>query len=243
MISYMQLSETHSLLNPFDEIYKFRLSKKCKFIEIILKKGDYLFIPRGWYHCVETKEKTIALNYCFILKKNNNKSNNLLSSVEKNKPYKNSCKIIDIEYDDFINKYYTDDNLKSFAIGSNKHISVIKRPYYEVNKFENISLDEALQDEKINSKYIYKGRTYNKDEKRLEILSKTLNFNNILENAEIEDLSRSNSIWFSLNREINSGLHYDIEDNILYVITGEKRILLACPLNNKYLYLTTNLCI
>jgi hypothetical protein len=46
-------------------------------------------------------------------------------------------------------------------------------------------------------------------------------------------------LWFNLHKEINSGLHYDQDDErFLYVAKGRKRVLIAPPeyINDLYVF-------
>lgn len=38
---------------------------QAKFLEIILKEGEMLFIPKLWWHHVRTVENSIAVNFWF----------------------------------------------------------------------------------------------------------------------------------------------------------------------------------
>ena len=232
-----ELSRCHSLIDSNYDNNIFTLLKKCKFVEVTIRGGEYLFIPKKWFHCVETKGRTLGLNYCFKLKEIINNNNSLLQHIKKNIPYKNKFDLVKINYDEFIKENYPDENRTLFLVGDNKFINVVKKPRGNDNYNEYFNLKEAIDYEKFSEKYLYKARQggsskYNK----IEILSKILNFNNILNDCELENLSSINSAWFTLGKEVSSGLHNDLDDNIMFVAEGEKKILLGSPKCHKYLY-------
>ena len=234
---------SYSFIDSINNYKNFGLIKKCKFMEITLKKNEYLFIPRGWIHCVETKEKTIALNFNFLLKEIKNTNNCLLQHIEKNIPYVNKCDLIKTNYDDFLKENFPENHSPTlFVIGDNKFINIIKKPKCSKNNIEFLTFKEAFEYEKKTGKYLYKGRqTPNSiGDCDFKILSKMINFNNILNESNFEDLTFGNSTWVTLNRGVNSGLHNDHEDNIIYVLDGEKKILLGSPHCCSYLYMSKN---
>ena len=45
------------------------------------------------------------------------------------------------------------------------------------------------------------------------------------------------TIWISLDKKVNSGLHYDSTNRVLYVVEGSKKVILVHPNQGKNLYL------
>ena len=61
------------------------------------------------------------------------------------------------------------------------------------------------------------------------------NFDNIVNDDTFFYTSRA---WFNFHKPVDSGLHCDGNDNILYVLTGKKKVLLAHPEYNQYAYIS-----
>ena len=60
------------------------------------------------------------------------------------------------------------------------------------------------------------------------------NFDNIINDRSFTYIPR---LWFNFDKCVDSGLHYDKQDSILYVLTGRKKVLLSHPQFLQYIYL------
>jgi hypothetical protein len=61
--------------------------------------------------------------------------------------------------------------------------------------------------------------------------------NTIIRKELYQDIYYKSSLWFSLDNIINSGLHNDPYNNIMYVLTGKKTIYLLNPNAESNLYI------
>jgi len=172
-----------------------------------LKKGKSLYIPKKWWHWVKTTKKTFAINYWF-----NNKN--------KQKPF-----ILNhtINYD--IN-LLNDENV---CIWNSKKNNDNKNNTYTQNfkKFYN---------SKLNDRYLITLDNYGAGEDNIHIKNKLFDHVKFPINKKlIYDDNYTYNIWISSGTH-DTGLHYDDEDGILTVISGEKDIILFPPSDTKYLY-------
>jgi hypothetical protein len=172
-----------------------------------LKKGKSLYIPKNWWHWVKTTKKTFAINYWF-----NNKN--------KQKPF-----ILNhtINYD--IN-LLNDENV---CIWNSKKNNDNKNNTYTQNfkKFYNSNL---------NDRYLITLDNYGAGEDNINIKNKLFDHVKFPINKKlIYDDNYTYNIWISSGTH-DTGLHYDDEDGILTVISGEKDIILFPPSDTKYLY-------
>jgi len=69
---YMYISDKFERISTTSEIdlkkvksNKFPLFKKAKVIKVYLKKGDLIYIPRGWWHYVKSLEPSIGVSFHF----------------------------------------------------------------------------------------------------------------------------------------------------------------------------------
>jgi ribosomal protein L16 Arg81 hydroxylase len=42
---------------------KYPRAADVKWMEFTLKAGDFLFIPQGWWHCVEGLEENVSVSF------------------------------------------------------------------------------------------------------------------------------------------------------------------------------------
>ena len=199
------------LFGHFSSIDKFDLNKfpKLEFtnpIKFKLKKGESIYIPKGWWHWVKSTEKSFAINYWF------NNKNNLNPFVFD----------FHIEYDiKLLNKQevYVWDSF-------NDDLS-----YNYVTLFENffnsgldnrfvVTLDRDYPNESTNQHLKNLVKPYIK----FPIYEK-------LTRKSIFDFN----LWISSGIH-DTGLHYDDEDGVLSLIEGSKDIMLFPPSDSKNLY-------
>ncbi len=86
---------------------------------------------------------------------------------------------------------------------------------------------------KTKKDYVYIG--YNRIYKE-NILNKFYHVNTIINKKYYKEVNFKYACWFSLDKLINSGLHHDDTNNIIYVLDGKKTIYLLHPESKKKLY-------
>lgn len=251
--------ENHSLINSFPIDYKkFPLATEYKYAEVILYPNDYVVIPKYWSHWVFSDPCTIAISYnvnnknlsinkndeivrhnkCKVKNNDNIIFSNLEKSLAHTGTFSYDCNY-SFNYKDFIE---SSNNLNFFFICSeNIDVCPIIKPDTNYNKFAfNTDLDDVLSDSFFLDKYLYVGQhpTTNFTSFQSSLITNLLtipNFDNIVNDATF---SYTSKLWFNFDKPVDSGLHADNTDNILYVLTGRKRVLLAHPMYNKYIYLS-----
>lgn len=236
----MKKTNNYSIIDERNNLQNYKLFNNSKFLEIVLNKNEYLYIPSNWPHWVFTKENTLAFSYSIEIhneKKNNNK---LLQNISKKIPYYNKLKNFEYEYNNFIlNNLENKFNFcygNSFDITAVNKRNVIKKTEYLMN----------IHNEIIENKFIYyspsttifdsiDGEFINF--KNQEFLKEIPNFSDINNYCDINYHIKS---WFNFYNSLSSGLHFDDVDNILLVLDGQKIVYLSHPKNKKYLYIVPN---
>ena len=185
----------------------------------VLREGDALFIPKKWWHWILTPTKTTAINFWFENIINSNepvKINDLYNFEEKRKIYEQIIQYIKEE-----KKHYIWNSSKLF--GTN----------------ELLYSGEAFLNEHKNHRYLLTLAGYGNDLNNENIKKKinqwielpnVLKTSNINQEKPVIDIN----LWVSSNYH-DTGLHYDDNDGILYVLKGEKHITLFPPNDSKYL--------
>ncbi len=214
----------HTLIISYPINYNiFPLARKCKFIEINLDENEYISIPQNWMHWVFTEPYNFSISYrLFSFDKNNQVINNLI----KKKPHKNKIDFIP-NFKDFFKKNLETEFLIYFNTTNN--ITPVKKPNLNCKTFKkNMSIKKSL------------GKEYNDYYKYIAMNEITdlflMDLSNFINITNKNDIYIRPSQWINLDKSINSGLHWDENDNILINFIGKKRILLAHPKYRKYMY-------
>jgi hypothetical protein len=185
----------------------------------VLREGESLFIPKKWWHWIVTPTKTTAINFWFehIIASNvPAKINDLYNFEQQRKIYEQIIQYIKEE-----EKYYIWDSGNHF--GSNGLL-------YS---------GEAFLNENKNNRYLLTLAGYGSNLNNENIKKKLIKW------IELPDVLKTSAInqekpvidinlWISSNYH-DTGLHYDDNDGILYVLKGEKHITLFPPNDSKYL--------
>lgn len=248
------MQDNHSLIDKFPIDYdRFPLAKDYKYVEIILNPCDYLVIPKYWSHWVFSEPYTLAVSY----------SINSTHTYPNEKIKYNKCKnenINNVIYNNLINKLahtgtYTNNykfNYKQFILNSlnlnfnficsnTPDICPFNKPSNNCNKYTfNAILNDVLNDSTFMDKYLYIGQQstinyYDQIDNPITNVLTIPNFDNIINDISFSYIPR---LWFNFDKPVDSGLHYDDVNSILYVLTGRKKVLLAHPSHNSYIYLT-----
>ena len=255
------MQHNHSHINGFPINYsKFPLAKNYKYAEVILYPNDYLVIPRLWSHWVFSDPYTLAVSYNInkdkdklikfntdIIRHNTskiiNKDNIIFSNLEKGLPHTGTYKCnSSINYKDFINSSINLDF--KFICSETEDVCPVIKPDTNYNKCTFIdNLNNVLNDSFFMDKHLYVGQhcTTNFTAPNTAPISPITNlltmpnFDNIVNDDTFFYTSRA---WFNFHKPVDSGLHFDGNDNILYVLTGKKKVLLAHPEYNQYAYIS-----
>ena len=220
----------HSIISSYPiNYYKFPLAKNCKFIEIDLLPNEYVFIPAKWMHWVFTEPYNISMNF-FIDNYDylgEHKNDSFCKQIKDKIPFKNKSNTnLNFTYKDFLTKNL--DNKFNILYSNSSHCAPVVKPYCNKNIFvKNNSIKEYLSSDYKNY-YTYAPQCIIND----PILN---NIENFIDNSNIKIKYRS-FIWINFDKKIDSGLHYDDYDNILFNIVGNKKVLLAKPEDCKYMY-------
>jgi len=219
----MDINNSHSLIIDYPINYNiFPLAIHSKIYKVELNKNEYLTIPKYWFHWVYTDPYTVALSYeipyvNFIL----HPDNYFYDSFKTSYPYKGIHNITDIKYNDFINSSLN-EKYKAIISETSDCSPVIKNnssKYYYNNTLSNII-------SKNNSDYIYIGHNTIHSTNMLYSLNV---IRTIINRKFYNDIYYKSSVWFTLDKTINSGLHHDATNNIIYVLDGKKTIYLFHP--------------
>ncbi len=181
--------------------YKNYNLKNTNPIKITLKKGECLYIPRGYWHWIVSKPDTMAYNIWF----NDDR-------VKKNKPF-----ILDEKVKNNLNKNILVDllgNIKLIIFNEN------------INNEHEMTFLEYINAKINNSYLITLNDVYSKNRIIIDIIIKYLNIPKFLD--EIEITKDNVNFWYNIEG-MDTGLHYDDDDGILCVIDGIKDVLLFPP--------------
>jgi hypothetical protein len=174
--------------------------KKTHPIKLILKKGDCLFIPKGYWHWIISYPDTKAYNIWF-----NNNSNLKKPMIL---PEKINCNI--------------NNELLISLLGNRKFIIFNENINYE----QEMTISKYINAKIINSYLITLNDVYSKNRIIIDLIIKYLPIPIFLNNTNI---SKNNiNFWFNIE-EMDTGMHYDDEDGILCIIDGMKEVLLFPP--------------
>ena len=249
-IPYEVTYYNHSLINNYPPDNKlFPKFNKALSYKINLTIGDSLFIPAGWWHWVFSKNNCIAFSHII---------HNFDEESVKNKQKENYKKKF-IKYYDNNNKEYID-----FKKHSNESIPLVYNES-TINKISETFLEKTLEKvnllvsntntivcvnkgentttQIINGKYKYFKilNTYENNYNYIGMspLDKN-NFEKFINDkweafANSKNFKNNIYLWHS-KKTINTGLHYDITDNLLTMHSGEKTVILFPPSETKYLY-------
>lgn len=227
-----KFQDNHSIISNFPvKENEYKLIKRVKFVEVILRKNDYLLIPKGCFHWVLTEKDTVALTYNLDNFESENDKNPLVRSIKNGILFKNRNTRYDLDFDEIKEKiknekYYIMYNL-------NKHLPPVKKPFNNNSEIRETNLKEEKDMIEKDVKYSY--GIISSDRFNIKYFKEIPNF------CDIKDISKFDYdifLWLSFNKEVDSGLHYDSKDNIIYILSGEKKVYLCNNNNYNNLYIT-----
>lgn len=192
-------------------------------VRFTLNKGESLYIPKNWWHWIITVEKTTAVNFWF--------ANDQLKTGLNNVPRK-------------INNLYTDDETTQQyhqlvqLIENEEEVCIWNSDKSrDRNKLLKKCSGKSFSQEKQNSRYLMTLHGYGKDVDNINIKHIKHKMKNVIPTPQIL-VGTSNSIdmnlWVSGGYH-DTGLHYDDNDGILYVLKGKKQITLYPPSDSKHI--------
>ena len=174
-------------------------------IKLNLKTGQSLWIPKGWWHWIETPKKTIAINFWSTDINNRNKPCVINNTFQKNNLKNKIINILKLE--------------NKIDIWNSKTNNIICEKYNnkQIDNHYIISLSGYKGTDKLNNKIYQK-------------IIKNINIPNFFKNKSNVDVN----FWISLGYH-DTGLHYDDYNGLLCVLDGEKNITLYPPSDSYYL--------
>ena len=244
----------HSLIDKYPPNNdKFPEFKKAKSYKVELKPGSSLFIPAGWWHWVFSEGNCIAFSHIIHnFDEDNIKEKQTHDYKDKSVKYYNNNEIIDF------NKH---SNESTPLVYNDSNINIITESFLE-EKLDKINLlvsktNTVVTPNKPNNTTI---QIINGQYKYFNILNNSADFYGYIgmnplnkedfskfintewsalanKEKEKEKIKKKNDIylWHS-KKKIDTGLHYDITDNLLTLHSGKKTIMLFPPSESKYLY-------
>jgi hypothetical protein len=207
-------------------------AKKCNFIELNLKAGQYLLIPKFWHHWVYTEPNTVALSFQ-LRNMGGDESHFLFNKVINNRPFVGKGVSYDFNYSEFIN---TLSDVEFNALYSD---TIDCSPVFKSNNIYKATKNKLLKDILADNKkyYLYIGQnSIISNPSFPDFYKKIKNFIDIDKDEKQIHYEHNSNLWLTLNKPVNSGLHWDENDGILYVLSGAKKVRLAQPTDIKHLY-------
>jgi hypothetical protein len=247
-----------------NEIYKDYISAQK--IEIVIKPGDMLFIPAGWFHYVLSEEvdpdSKMNIAASFFTKYNigcidcqdfsnltfdtTNLKNESVITLDYNKYTKTSTPFVLMDYFRYYKKWelFNMNTEKLKKIFENKKVLVTKsnNKLFSSNYIKNIFPNSCIESLMSINDFIKLGSDNTINDKYYLIQSEIKNINiDSIKPYFIQDEHYANfSLWVNFG-DVYSSLHYDIHNNILAQIQGTKKIILIPPNERAKLHLVNPL--
>lgn len=218
---------------------QFHMFYKAKKIEVVLKPGNFLFIPKGWFHMVFSETDESMMNIAVGFWSHTGFSEDLqgdfvsdisridhidheihMGMVQRSEPYTGPHAIHQSD------PFFTIANLSKYLDNQKVMTSptrliptnAIKSYDYEI---KNMTLDEYIR---INGKNSY-------------FMVDDIKELNAFKPKWLKSCDECVShLWVNMGG-VNTLLHYDGYDNVLCQVQGTKRIVLFAPSDREYLYL------
>lgn len=222
----IRINDCHSQISEFPiDLESFPLVKNCIMHKVVLTKNQYLFMPKNWFHWVFTEPNTLSIHYKINnISFGNKNDNDIYGSLKNNLPfYKQNFLEFNIDYKKFIANSL-DHSYRAIFSKTDDCIPVQKNN--AIKFFHSNTLANLIAISKKKNYHTYIG---NQEIDSDNILNKFSNINNIIDSNFYDNISYEPSVWFTLDKKVNSGLHCDITPNLMYVIEGKKIIYLFAP--------------
>ena len=191
--------------------------------EYTIKQGEFLYIPKNWWHWVvsivdkDTDEYCFSCNHWFNEEINNskpyigkfisnNQASNIIDKLEKEVSTNNSSSNVNLWCDKNDRKT---TSIKEFITNKQKY-----KDCYMIT----LNAYKLVSENKNNTNFFDKFKS-------------TIPTPKVIKNKKIIETN----FWLN-NGNIDTGLHYDDYDGLLCVISGTKIVTLFHPSDTKYLY-------
>jgi hypothetical protein len=192
-------------------------ASKLKFIEIDLHKNEYLLIPSRWVHWVITEPATIGLSF-EIMKYQGSEDNIIYNSIKNNKPYKGRGINSTFNFTNFVNEN-KETKFRILFSQTDDCSPVIKNDKYKY--FKNETIDRAFIEVQKKKSYAYAGGIITD--------SGDYPLENYIDKGKNLLMDYYSQLWFTLDKKIQSGMHWDSDNKFLLVLQGKKKVLLLPP--------------
>jgi len=221
---------------PVDPV-QFPMAVDVPFLEIVLNAGEFLTIPREWFHWIVTEPHTVSLSF-IIHHMSGSMSHPLLQSFTNNKPLHQpiSDNPTTLSYEEVSRRLHQETVQMTISIG--KDLSPpIKHLGHEGKKcFYRAPFQDSL---KLIQDHDFTGYLTFTD---LYCLSSSYNdwtnINRFIPSASDLCIGHETRLWMSLDKKVDSGLHRDPSGSVLCVLTGRKHVRLSNPMYAHRLYIT-----
>ncbi len=229
----LKINDCHSQITNFPiDFEAFPLVKNCTMHKVELTKGQYLFMPKNWFHWIFTEPESLSVHH----KINNinfaNTDNDFYNSLKNNIPfYKKNYIECNVSYKDFISNSL-EDTYRALFSTTEDCIPVQKnnlKKFFHFNTLKNII---GINFQNNFHTYIASQKVYKNN-----ILNEFSNIENIIDKKFYNNISYEPSVWLTLDKKVNSGLHCDTTPNLIYMIEGKKTIYLFSPDSYPNLYI------
>lgn len=211
------------------------LAKDVIFHEYTLTPNQYLYIPVSWLHWIFTDPYTVSFHYVFkenVSYPDQDESDLFVEDIRSKQPFVGESFNFtpqSFPLDDFFKKNQHESFHATYSITSD--VSPVQKipSNPKIHTYEPLSFIMK----KSSSYYSYAGR--NNVNSSNPFFIPYLNVNRVIHSSHtIECLP---TLWFSLDKKVQSGLHIDNISTLVYVMSGKKRVLLAEPMYQSKSYL------
>ena len=229
----MDFIKSHSHIVHYPISDEFPLAKNVVFHEYIIHPNEYLFIPKNWFHWIFSEPETLSCHYVFESEQpetySSNESDLFQMDIKSGKPFTGiGINHIPIHINDYYEK--EQNELVYGIISSNNDVSPTRKVGNEDKFVFMDTIKNVLQYDSSYYKYIGKQVMSNQS----KFYKQFQDINQIILTSSTYDYTPT--IWCSLDKPVQSGLHFDYYSSLIYMITGTKRVLLAEPCSYSNLY-------
>ena len=223
--------DSHSIINSYPiDFNAYPLAKNCQMYSVELTSNQYISIPKLWFHWIITEPNTLALSYKIDYIEFSDIDSDFYFSFTQSKPFIKSIDRVNITHNEFISKSL-DFSYKS-VISESKDCSPVNKnntfKYYYESRLRNIiNLSDKY--------YTYIGNNNISSTNILFPYYKNIDY--IIDPKYYTKINYDIGLWFTLDKQVDSGLHHDSIFNIIYVLDGKKTIYLFAPYCESNLYL------
>ena len=225
---------------PVDSV-QFPMAVDVPFIEIVLNAGEFLTIPRQWFHWIVTEPHTVSLSF-IIHHMSGPTSHPLLQSFITNQPLHQHPLLnnttIRPTHEEVSRRLLHETVQMTIGVGEDvsppiKHVGQERKKCFYRAPFQD-SLKLVQEND-------FTGYLTFTDLNSLSSSScnEWIDINRFISSASNLQIGHETRLWMSLDKKVNSGLHRDPSGSVLYVLTGRKHVRLSHPMYASRLYITS----